>query len=114
MPSHSIKAAFFAVTMLGLIPVSAMAGDQPEFSLKIENHRFVPETLTIPAGKRVLLHVTNADTTPEEFESYELDREKIIVGGSTAKIYIGPLDPGTYPFFGEFHQDTAKGRVLVK
>lgn len=107
-------AAAFAIATLGFLPVSAVAEDLPEFTLKIENHRFVPETLTLPAGKRVVLIVTNGDPTPEEFESYELDREKIIVGNSTGKIYIGPLDPGTYPFFGDFNQDTAKGQVIAK
>lgn len=114
MPKHAVWAAALAIAALGLIPANAAAADLPEFSLKIENHRFVPETLVLPAGQRVVVLVSNADPTPEEFESYELDREKIIVGKSTGKIFIGPLDPGTYPFFGDFHQDTAKGRVIVK
>ncbi|HET7333987.1 MAG TPA: cupredoxin domain-containing protein [Rhizomicrobium sp.] len=114
MSKYSALAAAFAIAALGLAPISAAAEDLPQFTLKIQNHRFVPETLTLPAGKRVVLLVTNADPTPEEFESYDLDREKIIVGNTTGKVYIGPLDPGTYAFFGDFHQDTAKGRVIVK
>ncbi len=92
---------------------SAVAEDQ-SFNLTIRNHRFQPETLEVPSGKRVRLLVENADPTAEEFESYELNREKIIPGGAKATVYIGPLDPGTYPFFGEFHQDTAKGRIVAK
>jgi hypothetical protein len=58
--------------------------------------------------------VINNDATPEEFESYELNREKVIVGGHRAVIFIGPLEPGDYPFFGEFNPKTAQGIVRVK
>lgn len=93
-------------------PVSV--ADEATFELKIHNHRFEPETVTVPANKRVRLVVRNADATPEEFESYRLNREKVIPGGGTAIIYVGPLDPGTYPFIGEFHEATAKGRIVAK
>ncbi|MEJ2762082.1 MAG: cupredoxin domain-containing protein, partial [Gammaproteobacteria bacterium] len=49
-----------------------------------------------------------------EFESYPLNREKIITGNSSGVIYIGPLEAGEYDFFGDFHQDTAKGRLIAK
>jgi hypothetical protein len=29
-------------------------------------------------------------------------------------IYIGPLKPGKYPFFGEFNQATARGVVIAE
>ena len=48
------------------------------------------------------------------FESYELNREKVIPGHSQAVIFIGPLKAGIYPFFGEFFPKTAQGKVLVK
>jgi Cupredoxin-like domain len=92
----------------------ATAADVPTFTITVENHRFSPESIRIPAGKRVLLRVSNQDPTPEEFESYELNREKVVLGKSTGEVYIGPLDRGTYPFFGDFHQDTAKGRVIAE
>ncbi len=84
------------------------------FTLTIKEHRFDPVELEIPAGKKVKLIVKNLDPTPEEFESYDLNREKIIAGGREGIVYIGPLDPGTYKFFGEFNPDTAQGRIVVK
>jgi hypothetical protein len=66
----------------------------------------------VPANKKVKLVVHNQDTTPEEFESHSLKREKVIPGGAKATILVGPLKPGRYDFFGEFHEATAKG-VLV-
>ena len=73
-----------------------------------------PSELQIPAGEKIRLVVDNQDPTPEEFESHSLNREKIIPGNSKATIFVGPLKPGTYEFFGEFHQETAQGKIIVK
>ncbi len=85
-----------------------------EYNIQIINHRFEPAELTIPAGKKVKLIVENKDSTPEEFESHELNREKVIAGNGKATIYIGPLSPGKYPFFGEFNEATAQGNIVAK
>ena len=92
-------------------PVSA---GTPVFEIEIRDHLFQPEELRIPANTKVKLVVYNRDATPEEFESYELNREKVIMGGRKANIFIGPLEPGVYPFFGEFNPRTAQGRVVVE
>lgn len=96
-----------------LAPVTAFAADEP-YTIVIKNHRMVPTDLEIPAGKKIRLVVDNQDSTPEEFESHSLNREKIIPGNSKATIYIGPLKPGTYEFFGEFNAATAQGRIIAK
>jgi hypothetical protein len=84
------------------------------YTLTIENHRFEPTQLEIPANTKVQLVVKNADPTPEEFESTELRREKVIPGGQEGTIYVGPLAPGTYEFFGDFNPQTARGHLIVK
>jgi plastocyanin len=92
----------------------AHAQADPEFAITIKNHRFEPSEVKVPAGKRVKLIVHNQDTTPEEFESHTLKREKVIPGGAKATILIGPLKPGRYTFFGEFNEATAKGAVVAE
>lgn len=82
--------------------------------IEIINHLFVPEHITIKSGEKIKLIVFNRDKTPEEFESYELNREKVIMGGRKANIFIGPLAAGEYPFFGEFNQKTALGKIIVE
>jgi hypothetical protein len=84
------------------------------YSLSIKDHRFIPAEITIPADTRVKLLVKNLDASAEEFESYELNREKIVPAGQEIVVYIGPVKPGRYPFFGEFHQDSAQGVVIAK
>ncbi len=85
-----------------------------QYDVTIKNHRFSPSEITIESGKKVVLMIDNQDATPEEFESYPLNREKLIRGKSKAKVFIGPLKPGRYPFFGEFFPETAQGIIIVK
>ena len=103
----------FALALI-LSSQGVMAAENSTFEMTIKNHRFEPAEITVPAGKKVKLLIHNSDTTAEEFESYQLNREKIIPGGKQAVIYIGPLKAGNYPFFGEFHEDTAKGVIIVQ
>lgn len=99
---------------VALCTISATASATEEFTIIIKDHKFNPETITVPADQKVKLIIDNQDKTPEEFESYELNREKIISGGKKGIVFIGPLKSGTYPFFGEFNMDTAKGQIVVK
>ena len=105
-----------------LLPAAALALAAPfaaaegpaEFTLTIKDHKFDPAELVVPVGQKVKIKVVNADPTPEEFESHELKREKVIPGGATATIVVGPLKAGTYAFFGEFNPKTAQGKLIVK
>ena len=104
-------ALFMAFALFSGVP-AALASD--EYTLTIRDHRFIPETLEIPANRKVKINIVNEDSSPEEFESYELNREKIIQGNSKGVVFIGPLKPGTYPFFGEFNMDSAKGQIVAQ
>src|SRR5512146_485074 len=95
------------------IPAVSVAADT-EYRLSIHEHRFEPAELRVPAGKRIRLTIVNQDPEAEEFESYELHREKLIPGNSSGTVYIGPLEPGRYPFFGDFHPKTTTGVVIAE
>ncbi|MEJ8567795.1 cupredoxin domain-containing protein [Elongatibacter sediminis] len=99
------------MTMLG--SASAYAAT-PIVEIVIRDHLFFPDTVEVPANTKVKLLIDNQDPTPEEFESYELNREKVIGGNSKSVLFIGPLAPGEYPFFGEFYPKTAQGKVVAK
>jgi len=96
-----------------LASAGAGAADDP-ISLTIKDHKFGPEEIRVPAGKAVVLKITNADSTPEEFESKALKIEKVIAGGKDATVRLPALKAGRYPFVGEYHEDTAKGVVIVE
>ena len=96
------------------VSLGALAAGEPEFKLTIENHKFTPETLTVPVGQKIKLIIENKDATAEEFESHSLNREKVIPANSTGTVFIGPLKAGEYKFVGEFHEATAKGVIIAK
>lgn len=99
------------IVLLLSLPAKA---ELKEFHLTLKNHLFYPSRLEIPAGEKVRLLVSNHDATPEEFDSFDLNREKVLFPGRVNVIFIGPLAPGEYVFFGEFSPDTARGVVIVK
>lgn len=104
------------LSLLGLaatLYTHSLLAATPIIQIEIKDHLFHPDEVVVPVNTKVKLLIINLDSTPEEFESYELNREKIIKGNSKAVIFIGPLPPGEYPFFGEFHPKTAQGKVLV-
>ncbi|KJV57480.1 cupredoxin-like domain protein [Orientia chuto str. Dubai] len=82
--------------------------------LAIKDHVFEPKEIHAQANKRIELIIENFDDSVEEFESKDLKREKIIPAHSTIKLMLPPLKPGRYKFFGEFHEETAQGVIIVE
>jgi plastocyanin len=103
------------LAVLGFVLVWGVAwADEATVQLTIREHRFEPAEVVVPAGKTIKLVIHNADATPEEFDSSVLNREKVIAGGATVTVYLSAMEPGRYPFVGEFHEDTAKGQIVAK
>lgn len=106
--------------LTGVMPIllamvsSAFAADLPEYTLVLRNHVYTPGELRVPAGTKFKIMVENRDPTPEEFESNEFNREMIVLPNRSITVYVGPLRAGSYRFFGDFHQDTAQGRLIVE
>lgn len=98
-----------------LAAAPAMASD-PEFTIRIHQHRFQPSELKLPAGVKVRIVVYNDDEAPDEFDSYVLHREKHVQPKSKATLFLGPLDPGRYPFRGEERNgiEAASGVLIVR
>src|SRR5437773_7906873 len=107
-------------TLSNLIVVCALGlgagvatAQEAEAQLVIRSHKFEPAEITVPAGRKVKLVIDNQDATAEEFESYELNREKVVPPKGKITLFVGPLKPGRYPFFGDFHKDTAQGVLIA-
>ena len=108
------KASVLAIYLAAIICSPFAMAAETEYSLSIQDHRFQPAELVVASGKKIKLLVENRDSTPEEFESHDLNREKLIPGKSTATIFIGPLAPGRYRYSGEFNEKTAQGTIIAK
>jgi heme/copper-type cytochrome/quinol oxidase subunit 2 len=102
------------VIALILVMTTSAAAQDATYTLIVKDHKFQPTEIEIPAGKKIELIVKNEDPTPEEFESTQLRREKVVPGGQQITVYIGPLKPGRYEFFGDFNPKTARGYIVVK
>ena len=102
--------ALLAAMLVGGQP--ARADDLP--TLVFRQHRFVPDRIQVPAHVKFQLKVQNTDDSSDEFESVDLNCEKLVGPGQTITVFLGPLDPGEYKFFGDFHQDTAQGVLVAK
>ena len=105
---------FFCLGLASMLMFGGLSAQAQDLTITIKDHKFSPAELKVPAKKRITLTVVNDDATPEEFESNELNREKIVTGNGTITVLLGPLDPGRYPFFGDFHSDTAQGALIAK
>jgi hypothetical protein len=96
--------------LLSVLPAWAKA---PQLAIVLRDHQFAPADVTAPAGIRIELRVHNAQKTPAEFESSSLHREQVVTPGATIHVFVGPLSPGRYEFFDDFHPAT-RGHLVVK
>lgn len=101
------------VFVLIILPFTLWAKTK-EFHLTIENHVFTPSELKIPANEKVKLIIFNKDEVAEEFDSFDLNREKVLFPKRKATIFIGPLQEGIYEYFGEYNPHTARGVIVVE
>ncbi len=94
--------------------LSSAAAHAEDYVLTLKNNQFSPKELIVPAGKKIKITVKNEDAAPAEFESSDLDREKIVGANSEIFVFIGPLDAGSYGFFDDFHRNTTTGTIIAK
>lgn len=104
-----LTGAAIAATLLASAGAYAASG----IPIEMKDGRFNPATIEIPANQKVTLTIKNSEKSEVEFESYELNREEKIKPGASTTVYVGPLEPGSYPVFDDNNPD-AKGVVVVK
>jgi Cupredoxin-like domain len=112
MPPSIARATALAALLCA--SAAAHADDMPTFELRIEDGHFEPATIVVPANTRFRLRIRNDGPGPEEFESSSPKKEKVLAAGASSSLVYQPLAPGRYPFFGEFHPDTARGEIVAK
>jgi len=109
----NILCRFILLVSLCTFTFQAWANNN-KFHITLENHLFYPAEIIIPAGVKVKLIIENKDAVAEEFDSFDLNREKMLFPKRKAVIYVGPLSAGEYHFFGEYNPNSAQGKVIVK
>jgi plastocyanin len=108
-----MRRSLWLATLFAVIATAPALADVPSFAITIKNDQFVPSEVQIPAGVKVKLVVRNENATTSEFESTQFHREKVVTPGEAIDVFVGPLDPGSYEFFDDFHPQT-RGHLIVK
>jgi hypothetical protein len=106
-------ARFFLIVLSFLLALPAAARAE-DYVLTLKDHQFSPKDFTLPANQKIKLTIKNLDATPAEFESSDLNREKVVDAHGEIMVYLGPLDSGAYEYFDDFHHDTTTGTIKVK
>ena len=106
----ALLVALVAVVVALAAPVFAQ---EPTVTITIKDHQFAPNEVPIPAGVRVELTIRNEQATPAEFESSSLHREKVVPPRGSASVFVGPLQPGRYEFYDDFHP-ASRGVLVVR
>lgn len=97
-----------------ILSTAARSDDMPVFHIELKDGTITPMRIEVPANQDIKLEVVNAGTTPAEFESKQLRKEKVLAPGVTSAIVIRGLDPGEYQFFDEFHPEAGNATLVAK
>ncbi len=96
--------------------LASVAGARAEdlaLALAATDGGFEPAQLEAPTDGRIRLEVSNRTAVAIEFESFDLNRERVIQPGQQVTVYLSGLPAGRYEFFDDFHQER-RGALLVK
>jgi len=111
--AHPMNVRLLAlVAALWALPVFAQ--DAAVYKIVAKDGKLEPALIEVPAGKRFKLEVANEGKSAIEFESKDLKQEKVVAPGAKASLSINALKSGEYKFFDEFHELTAKGKIIAK
>jgi Cupredoxin-like domain len=110
----NLTAVFRLIVLVTVLFPAGARGDDTVIELRFENRRFTPQTITVPANQSLTLRITNASKEPIEFESFQLNREKVVGPGETIIVRLPALRPGSYDFYDDFHQDVPAGSIVAK
>lgn len=102
------------VLTMAILGDSALGGEDRVVVLRYENHRFAPQSITVPANRPFRIKVINASNETIELESFKLNRERVVGPGETIVVIVPALSPGNYDFYDDFHNDVPEGAIIVE
>lgn len=97
--------------LAGLLAAPAWAGD---YTIVFKDGTYDPPRLEVQAADSIKIVLRNDGTTPVEFESLGLRKEKVLGAGVQSFVVLRGPGPGEYDFFDDFHPDAGKGVIVVK
>jgi hypothetical protein len=113
MRSIKIGPQGLLVLIVGALLLGVQLAHADDYVLTLKDHLFTPPNLVIPANQKIKLTVKNDSDATAEFESSDLEREKVITAHNQITIFIGPVSAGSYTYFDDFHRETT-GIIIAK
>jgi hypothetical protein len=114
MIQNVLKKLAFSCLFIAAVHLIAKETPVEVFEIRFESHGFTPRSLVVPAGHPVRIRVINASAERIEFESFKLNREKVIEPGKEVTVDLPPLKAGKYDFYDDFHADVPEGEIVAK
>jgi hypothetical protein len=105
-------AAVLALSPIAVAP--AQAQEPATYEITLKDRAFTPAELKVPAGQAFMIKLNNVNAVPAEFESHDLNIEKIAAGNSSIVVKVKALKPGRHLFHDEIQEDVAKGYVIAE
>jgi len=96
----------------GLQPASA--AEIKTYVIEFKDGVMTPMRLEVAAGTRFKIVLRNIGSTPAEFESVRMRKEKVLAPGVESFIVIRRLSPGSYDYFDEFHTSAGRGVIVAR
>jgi hypothetical protein len=112
--SKVVKVFLISGLLFAIIRLAASDALDQVFEIRFERHRFTPQSLVVPAGRQLRIRVVNLTAETIEFESFKLNREKVIEPGKTVMVDLRPLKAGSYDFYDDFHADVPEGEIVAR
>jgi hypothetical protein len=103
-----------ALAFIAWAVAPAAADEMPTIRVEMKDGAITPLRIEVPANKPFKLEIHNTGKTPGEFESTELNREKVVAPLSQSFIVFRRLSPGEYAYFDDFHPEAPKGTLVAK
>ncbi len=110
--SRAFRTALCVCALVSALSI-AKAEEEITIALEMRDGVMAPNPLQVPANKKFRLEIRNTGTSPAEFESKDLRKEKVIAPGVTSVLVFRPLDPGEYIYFDDFHLDATKDAKMI-
>lgn len=88
--------------------------EDPVFEVHFSNGIVSPSVIEVPANTRFKLELHNDGSTPIEFESIPLRKEKVLAPGASSFLVFRSLSEGNYAFFDDFHLDMPPARLVAR
>ena len=112
---HMIAIFALAAGLTALTPLTSVASAEEKVpQISFAKDHFEPASLEVAAGTPIKLTVMNQGASAIEFESFGLNRERVVQPGQTITVQLPKLDPGQYHFFDDFHHDVPQGTITAK